>query len=312
MKDLLIIADLCADLLVTSQHKPEYGQQEKSIDDYSFALGGSAAIFSSQFKKLGGALTLIGSVGDDFTGRFILDKLGDLGIHTDGVVQHPNVKTALGIGLGYHDDRAMLTYLGSMANTCWQDVIDKGELDRPRHLHIASFFLLDQLIKDFAANLPVLKEAGWTVSLDTNWAPNGNWHDVLPILPYVDVFLPNENEALLISGCEWEEDLIDWAMQRPCITVIKKGKDGAMVIDKSGIVRMTVPSHLAEDLVIADTTGAGDNFDGGFIFRWLEGSPVEDCLELGIHCGTHSLRSLGGIDGQLTKLQYDILRTYNT
>jgi sugar/nucleoside kinase (ribokinase family) len=60
-----------------------------------------------------------------------------------------------------------------------------------------------------------------------------------------------------------------------------------------------VPDALRKDLPVVDTTGAGDSFDGGFIFEWLRKASLNKCLETGIACGTSSVQRAGGINGQL-------------
>ena len=49
-----------------------------------------------------------------------------------------------------------------------------------------------------------------------------------------------------------------------------------------------------------DTTGAGDSFNAGFLYRWLEGAPLVECLRLGAACGALSTRGLGGTAAQPT------------
>ena len=68
--EVVVIADLCADILVTADVRPIYGQVEQYAKDYELEVGGSAIIFASQFTKLGGNIGLIGTVGDDVFGSF--------------------------------------------------------------------------------------------------------------------------------------------------------------------------------------------------------------------------------------------------
>ena len=66
--DVALVADLCADMLFKGDARPTYGQVEHFVDDYQIELGGSAAIFASQFTRLGGRVALYGMVGEDLLG----------------------------------------------------------------------------------------------------------------------------------------------------------------------------------------------------------------------------------------------------
>jgi sugar/nucleoside kinase (ribokinase family) len=58
---------------------------------------------------------------------------------------------------------------------------------------------------------------------------------------------------------------------------------------------------------VVDTTGAGDSFDGGFLYGFLHGWSLERALKLGAACGSLSTRKAGGTTVQATleeALQY--------
>ena len=124
---------------------PVYGQVEQFVDDYEIELGGSAAIFASQFTRLGGRVALHGVVGEDLLGRFLRERIAALGISTQYLSTTSRSKTPVGLGLLAQDDRAMLTHKG-----CWHEItVDSvqgsGVLTAARHLHIAGYYLLEEL-----------------------------------------------------------------------------------------------------------------------------------------------------------------------
>ena len=297
--DVAVVADLCLDILLSGKVKPIYGQVEQYIDDYAVELGGSAAIFASQFTKLGGKVGLIGSVGKDAFGDILLQKLKSLQISTDYIIIKPEIKTSVGVGLSYFDDRAMLTFQGSMATLSAEDIFNSKILDQTCHLHIAGYFLLDQLISFWPKVVIELQSKGITTSLDTNWSPNNDWNKVMELLPYINVFMPNEAEAKKISN---KTDIMEagaWLAKFCQIVVIKRGKDGATIFKDNFHFHIDVPQEISKDLKIADTTGAGDNFDAGFLREWLQGKPLKVCGMTAVKCGTLSLSEIGGIEGQL-------------
>ncbi|MFN7116966.1 MAG: carbohydrate kinase family protein [Saprospiraceae bacterium] len=299
--DIFVVADLCIDLLFTGNVRPRYGQAEQFIEDYTADVGGSAAIFASQFTKLGGKIGFLGKVGNDIFGDILLNKLKLLQISTEFVTIDKTCKTAVGVGLSDGKDRAMLTYLGSISALQPAD-IQADWIENTRHWHIAGYYLLEQFQDFWLEFLPELKKRGITVSLDTNWAPHGDWHKVQNILPFINVLLPNEEEAMLISG-RFDTIEAGKALAQLCeLVVVKCGAEGAIAFQKDKITRFSIPDTLTEDLAIVDTTGAGDNFDAGFMRNWLLNKPLVDCVHWGMKCGTTSLKAIGGITGQVQEI----------
>lgn len=295
---IVSIGDLCLDVLVDATVKPEYGQVEKPVDNYSIDLGGSIGIFASQIAKLGGKISLIGKVGDDIQGKIVLQALRDSGVDTSKVEVSSEDKTPLGLNLSCLGDRAMLTYLGTL-KLIDESVFDGDIFKDATHVHVGGYFLLNKLLPAWPEQIKAIKKNGKTVSLDTNWDPDRKWKAVTQILPDVDVFLPNESEALAISGKEEVYEAGKFLAKLCSLVVIKCGARGAIVFRKEEMIEYPIPDDLLTGLKIADTTGAGDNFDAGFIFEWLSGSDINDCLFRAVLCGTHSLKALGGIAAQI-------------
>lgn len=315
MLDVCSVADLCADLLLAGDVVPRFGQVEQLIDDYGLEVGGSATIFASQFARLGGRAGLIGAVGDDTLGRAIGEKLATLGVDVRRVARRTDLKTGLGVSLVKPDgDRAMLTYLGSIHAARAADLTD-DLLATCRHWHLASLFLLDPLRDQWRGWLERCRTAGLTTSLDTNWDPAERWEGVAELLPLVDVFLPNDAEALAITGARDVHAAGEQLSSHGSLVVIKRGSEGALAFQGRGRDEgrppgrppghwqiEAVPSGSAPPKIV-DTVGAGDNFDAGFLRAWLLGREIEACLALATRCAVASLAAAGGIDGQLQERQ---------
>lgn len=298
--DILSVADLCLDMIVSSPVRPEFNQVELLADDYMIDLGGSVGIFACQFARLGGNIALMGSTGQDMAGQIVRNRLAEAGVDTSLVTLHPTEKTPMGLNISCQADRAMLTYLGAM-NSATPHLLTASLLDKTRHWHIGGYFLLQNMIPAWPAWLQQLRTAGISISLDTNWDPSGNWENILQLLPLTDVFLPNEAEAKAISG---KDDIMEAGrfLAAHCpLTVIKMGENGAMVFSPSASRHYPIPSGLTSSLRIADTTGAGDNFNAGFIFSWLSGTAQADCIYNGFRCAVASLQGLGGIEKQIVQ-----------
>ena len=326
--DVITFGDMCVDLIVSGADVvPRFGQVEKLVDDYVVEMGGSCCIFACQAARLGLRVGILGRVGDDNFGRLILRRLDECGVDTRHVMVDPALKTGLGIALcqrgtprdgatsgvgaprdgaasdpgasGVGGDRAILTYLGSLAALGPDDVSDEF-LASARHLHHGSFFLHSGLRPHIPEIFRRAREVGLTISLDTNWDPEERWNSTLAeSLLLTDLFLPNEQEALHISGCAGLEEAVAWLHARGlpagAIVVVKRGVHGARVYDGDGVVECTVTPATG-----GDSVGAGDSFDAGFLAGWLRGLPLGQCLDVACRCGRSVAGAIGGLQGQPT------------
>lgn len=293
--DVLSVSDMCVDLILQGNVRPQFGQVEQIIENYVLELGGSANIFISQMAKLGAKAGVIGWVGKDSFGEFVTSTLKNIGVDLRYLKWHPTTKTGIGVALTEKQDRAILTYPGTIDATTPDDILPAVALEA-RHWHIASYFLLRALRPYWKDWLQHCKNAGITTSLDTNWDPENRWEGVHDLLPLVDIFLPNEAEAMHLTG---EQDCFKAAeklARAGGLVVIKRGSKGTIAVKGERLWQLEVND---KSVLIADAIGAGDNFDAGFVWGQMLGRSVEASLELGHRCAVSSLAEPGGIRGQL-------------
>jgi sugar/nucleoside kinase (ribokinase family) len=293
--DLLVVGDLNADLILRGNVEPAFGQVEKLIDDATLTVGSSSAIFACGAARLGMRVALVGKVGDDEFGRFMVREMNARRVNTEGIVVDPQVKTGLTVILSRGNDRAMLTFSGSIGALRFAEV-DQALVARACHLHVASYFLLDALRPDIPMLFDLARASGLTISLDTNYDPTEKWNGGLAdALRRADVFLPNETELRAIAGVADTEAALDRLASGATCVAVKLGARGAMA--RRGNERATAQA-LPMDVV--DTTGAGDTFNAGFIYGYLAGWDLARALRLGCVCGSLSTRAAGGTTAQPT------------
>jgi sugar/nucleoside kinase (ribokinase family) len=293
--DLVVIGELNADLILSGDVTPEYGQVEKLIDDASLVLGSSSAIFACGATRLGLRVAFIGKVGDDLLGRFVKEQLTLRGVDISNVLTDPTIKTGLSIILNHHADRAILTYSGSIRELCLADV-NMVLVARARHLHMGSFYMLDALRPDVPRLFDDVRTLGLSISIDTNYDPTETWDsDIISTLSRADIFLPNTTELLGITRQPTVETALNAIGTLVPVTAVKLGEVGAMA--RSGRETVFAPGVAVR---VVDTTGAGDSFDAGFVYGHLAGWPLEHALRLGCACGSLSTRAAGGTAAQAT------------
>jgi sugar/nucleoside kinase (ribokinase family) len=292
--DVLVAGELNADLILRGDVTPAFGQVEKLVDDAALTLGSSSAICACGLARLGLRVAFAGVVGDDLFGHFMRDSLAGRGIDTTGVVVDPRLKTGLTVILSRGEDRAMLTYPGSIAMLRF-DHIPLSMLPRARHLHLGSYFLLDRLRPDVPKLFDAAHAHDLTVSIDTNYDPAEKWDGGLAeALARTDLFLPNETELYAIAREKNVEGALK-AMPDNLTVAVKLGVSGA-------IARRDAETAQADILKVdvLDTTGAGDSFDAGFIYGHLAGWALPRALRFASICGSLSTRAAGGTTAQAT------------
>jgi sugar/nucleoside kinase (ribokinase family) len=293
--DILVAGEINPDLVLSDPDlSVGFGQQETLVEGMALTIGASSSIFACGAARLGLRVAIIGVVGDDLFGHFMLDALRGRGVDVTPALIDPHEKTGVSVILSRGADRAILTYTGSIASLRAAQLSD-DLLRRSRHLHVASYFLQTALQPGLPDLFWRARELGLTTSLDTNWDPSGAWRGVGALLPLVDVFLPNENEALALSGLPDLEGAVAHLSRQCGLLAVKLGAHGGLAPQGDRIVRAP-----ALPVPVADTVGAGDSFDAGFLYGYLNDWPLERSLRLACACGSLSARLPGGTRAQPT------------
>jgi sugar/nucleoside kinase (ribokinase family) len=295
---ILIAGELNVDLVLQNPRAfPALGR-ETLVEGVSLTVGSASAICASALAKLGDQVTFTGKVGRDAWGDLCLKSLRDLGIDCSSVKCDESLTTGITVSITWAKDRALLTYLGSIAALQASDVTNEC-LRQSRHLHVSSFFLQRALRPDLKSLLARAHENGLTTSVDPGFDPDEAWgRDLVDTLQEVDVFLPNEVELAAISGKENRVDALRSLVNGRTLTVAKLGADGCVAVRGGEIV--SVPAFPITPI---DTTGAGDTFNAGFLHAWLRGVDLQEAMRFGAACGALSTLGLGGTASQPTESQ---------
>jgi sugar/nucleoside kinase (ribokinase family) len=292
--DILVVGEINPDLILSGDVIPAFDQTEKLVESAALTIGSSSAIFACGAARLGLKVAFIGVCGDDLFGHFMLDELEKRGVDISNVIVRADGQTGLSVILNQGADRAILTHLGLIAALKATDISD-DLLQKARHLHVASYFLQTQLQPGLPGLFRRALDLGLTTSLDPNYDPSETWLGFDELLSATNVFLPNDREAVSLSG----EANVNLAANRIGSKVetlgIKLGAQGALGVHNGQKVRVdSVPVN------VVDTVGAGDSFDAGFLYGYLNGWPLEKSLRLACVYGALSTQCEGGTDGQPT------------
>ncbi len=290
--DVTVAGELNLDLILYGVPEELPRERELLADRMMLTLGGSSSIVAHNLAALGNRVGFQSRIGDDRFGQIALEQLQQSGVDVTRVRRVTGAtKTGLTVILQRQAWRNIVTYAGTIAELCWED-LDLDYLADSRHFHLCSYYLQRGLRPRVGELFQRLKSAGLTISLDTNDDPDDEWQGGLyDILRYVDVFLPNEREARKAAGTEDLELAIRKLAELVPVVVVKLGRDGAMA--QRGTERFISPAQIVDAV---DPVGAGDSFDAGFIHQYLRGADVPTCLASGNMAGALSATRSGGTD----------------
>ena len=289
--DVSVIGELNLDLILAGLPPSLTLEREHLAKDLSITLGSSSAIFAHNLASLGNKVGFSSSIGSDPFGEICLSRLAESGVDLSRVRRMPGKTTGLTVILPQGKQRYILTYPGTMFEMSEKD-LDLDYIFSARHLHLSSYFLQKGLQPSLAEIFRKAKKAGLTTSLDTNDDPEDRWSsEILALLEYVDLLLPNEREACKLAQVDDAERAVDILSQKVRMVVVKRGSQGALA-------RVSNEKYVAVPPVVeaADHVGAGDSFDAGFIHQFIRGASVQDCLAFGNIAGALSVTRPGGTE----------------
>jgi sugar/nucleoside kinase (ribokinase family) len=304
--DITIAGETNLDLILYGLPEQMPVERELLGTGFKVTLGGSSSILAHNLSTLGARVGFISRVGSDEMGEIALARLGEGGVDLSHVLRQQGVDTGVTLLLPHGRCRHILTYLGAMAEMTVAD-LDLDYLTSSRHFHLSSLFLQTGLQPGLPKLFDQLKQAGLTISLDTNDDPTGMWGSVLDqLLDKIDVLLPNEGEILKIARKPTLEEALDALASRIPLIVVKCGPRGAVV--QRGDKRDWAAPLQVEPV---DTIGAGDSFNAGFLSSYLNGEDSLCAAAMGNIAGALSTLRSGGTEAYRgTELRESFLRQH--
>ncbi len=289
--DVSVVGELNLDLIFYGLPLGLELEREHLAKDLSITLGSSSAIFAHNLALLGNKVRFSSSIGSDPLGEICLQRLGQSGADLSKVMRFPGKTTGLTVILPQRKGRYILTYPGTMHDMSVKD-LDLSYVFGAKHLHLSSYFLQKGMRPGLVELFRKAKEAGLTTSLDTNDDPENRWSDDIQlVLKYVDILLPNENEACKLAKVDDATRAAEILSQKVPLVVIKRGSRGA--IARRGNEKFSGFPPMIDTI---DPVGAGDSFNAGFIHQFIRGAKTEDCLKFANIAGALSTTRAGGTE----------------
>jgi len=296
VRPLLCIGDMVADIVASPLSRPPTPGESVLTDRIAIYPGGNALNMAISTRRLGDPVTMAGSVGDDALGTLLLDQLQTCGLDTRGVRRELGGVTASTFILRVEgEDRCFISALGVGASFTGEhisaDLIpENGVVLVGGYLKLAAWNddILIRLLRQ-ARDRNTMVVLNVCVVRDSGVDPRR----CLRLLEYVDVFVPNEDEARVITG---EKELARQAQTLrkagARVAVITQGQQGLYADDGNCTVSMD-----AFKVPTVDPSGCGDCFTAGLLAALRRGWHTAPMLEFGSAVGALGATALGCTNG---------------
>lgn len=292
---------LVADLFVPPMPSLPAAGQLHATDDFLLDTGGCAANTATGLAKLGVPARVVGNVGNDLFGDFIARNLREKGVDTSGIARVAGLGTSKTVVLTViGEDRRFIHTFG--ANAAFRvEAIDPSLLAGARALYVGGYLVMPEVTQERLADLfRSAREEGLITFLDVV-VPAGDrtisMERLVKVLPHVDYFLPNEEEAQALTGETDPKRQAARFLKAGCGTaVITRGGEGTLLMNRSETLSASV-----YPVEFVDGAGSGDAFAAGFIAGVLEGWEMAEVLRFASAIGASACTRLGCTTGLFTR-----------
>ncbi|WP_375425688.1 carbohydrate kinase family protein [uncultured Friedmanniella sp.] len=277
--DLLFAGSVFCDLVFAGVPVPDPGG-EVFARAFRLTPGGVAnrAVAAS---RLGARTALLSALGDDPLGRELAVLLAaEPQLDLTWLATRPGWQTPVTVSLTGEQEREFITYQEPDAPLAWG-----AERPRVGATHVGVAHELPGWVRR-------LRSQGTVVYGGVGWDSTGQWStEVLSRLDQVDVFVPNDLEAMRYTRTESPTEAARALGRHVSLSLVTCGSRGVVAFDAGADRLVEVPAVRVTAL---DPTGAGDVFVASFMASHAFGWPLEHRLALATLCASLSVRTLGG------------------
>ena len=271
MKKIAVIGSLNLDLIANTPHIPAVGETVLAKYGGKFR-GGKGANQATAIAKLGGDVVMLGCVGADANGEYLLTGLMDSGVDVKNVKKIHNEPTGQAwITVDKQGDNAIVVLPGANFS------VDKSYIEAMQPIIRDVDIVLLQMeipLETVCFTAKMAKEMGKLVVLDPAPATE-NFPDAL--FADVDYIKPNETELkVLTNGCEdYEKAVVQLHNRGVGNVIVSLGSRGVYCHTKYGNT-FEMPARKAD---VVDTTAAGDSFLAAFVLELSKGQEFAKAID---------------------------------
>ena len=284
MSTVIVVGAINLDCLVYIPGFPNKGDNMRA-KDLRFSLGGRGANQAVALTNLTVAALLLGKVGNDFAGDYVLSILRNSKISTEYILKSNSSKTGICSILVSADGENTILGFPAINRMVQPDFLSRLEylFARAQWLSISLEYPLDTV----ELALKLAKKYKLKTVLDPSPLIEIPEHALWTMVDYV---LPNKKEVEILTG---EKELLqgatvlkDWGARE---VIIKQGAQGCSFLERDNLIN--VPAFPVKTVI--DTTGAGDLFNAAFIYGLMESDSILKAAQIANLVASYSVQKPG-------------------
>lgn len=265
--------------------------EEVFVTNLKLHPGGSAANTIVGLKRLKVRAGIMGKVGNDEDGDLLIEDFREEGVDTTSILRGEGRSGSAMILVDNDGNRAIIVDPG-VNDTIQCDEMDLEYISNFRLLHLTSF-ICREVQKSLESQKKLVDDFESDISFDPGmvYAKRGIG-GLRGLLNSTKIFMPSEAELRILTGESYRKGAALMLKEGPEIVAVKLGNRGCYITD--GEQETEVPAYPVKAI---DTTGAGDAFNAGFIFGYLNGHDLEKCGKLGNQVAGYCIQHKGARRG---------------
>lgn len=261
--------------------------EEVFTEEFAVSCGGAVSSASAA-ARAGARAGLCTILGDDLGSRVVMEHCARAGVDLSPSLRVCYRSAGITVVLNFEGDRAFVTNVPAQARggpaeiDRWRAVLRRT---RPRWCYLHAGRGVPDLLRE-------ARELGTKIALDVSLGDERHRDVVVDCIRLADVFIPNEDELLRLTGADALGPAVSAAAAWGTPLVVKRGAAGAVIAGPGG---MTEVAEGIAPVTVRDLTGAGDAFAGAMIAALLRGIPLAEAVVAANAAGSEAVGRLGAV-----------------
>jgi len=278
------------DILVFGIDEGIFDRDTTDVERVELQTGGDALNEAVILSALGHDSVLMGTVGDDVWGEYIINQLKSRGVDTGAVCVIPSLPTVVSTVLITKNGERHFLVKKKNSATFDEKCLNYDVIESCDAVSIGSVFYDEALDSRLDSVLYLARKNNALTFGDLSYRPGYTLENAKGYLPLFDFLVPNLKEAQGLTGKTDPESIagkiLDYGVKN---VIIKMGENGCYI--QNAAEKLMVPAFKTDNVV--DTTGAGDSFLAGLIAGTLEGLDIESAAVFANAAASANVRGLG-------------------